>query len=136
MYNGFDWYGRTLEVREVCDIARSSSASTHDVVHRIVTLDYQVLDPTVVASVVDYVVVGSVVAVFEEVFEADSEVDLPQQAQAETSPAKTSTLIIPALTNPLQVVRCAWTGTVVPHTVLLDTQVTMPSRASKSWSAT
>lgn len=81
-------------------------------------------------------VVADYVVAFEEGCEADSGVDSQQQAQAETSPAKTCTPTTLVLINLLRVVRCVWMGTAVLLTVLLVTAVMMPNRASKSWSAT
>lgn len=129
MYNGFDWYGRTLEVREVSLHLWGLPCLTDSQYYRIGMLAFLAPVLTVVvfavafaASVVVPVVVCAAVA--------DSVADTAAaQPPVGTSPVKTCTLTTQALTKLAQRTAEASVEVVQPMPAM------MQSLASRLWSA-
>ena len=108
MYNGFDWYGRTLEVREV-SVAADRKVHTLMSIVRTAMPGFRVQVATAVHSVVGCVVVSEVVS------EAASEVVSGEASQdrrvlAEISLSRIFTPIILVLINNRLLVVFAWTA--------------------------
>jgi hypothetical protein len=129
MYNGFDWYGRTLEVREVRKMISLQRSAIELGFFRIVMQDSQAL-VHIVGVFAEFVVHEVEDSVVDCV--ADSAEDLVAQPPAETSLVKTYTPIIQVLIKqvPLQVPTVADMVMVVVMVV-----PTMLSQANKSWFA-
>lgn len=101
MYHGFDWYGRTLEVREVgVFLLASSICMTHQLFRRTDMLAFQALERSVVVSVV-HLAVSEECAVDSEVASVvASMVAVVVVVPVAISPTRSSTQTIMALTRP------------------------------------
>ena len=130
MYNGFDWYGRTLEVREVSDTLFVLQPLLR--VSRIATLDSLVPVPIAevacVAVCVVALVAGSGVASGVGYAAGTAAV----QVQAATSPTiSTPTTLVQTKLRPVGV--CLATEVAMAEGSVV---ASMPNRASRSWFAT
>ena len=132
MYNGFEWYGRTLEVREVSYL--SIVQPEHALIAgRIVTLAFRDQVPTVVACAVVCVVCGEQVSGAASGAVSVVPIQEPQERALVATSRTTSTPTTLVLTRRL-VVAC--TPMVALDSALGTVPVTTLSPASKLWSAT
>ena len=133
MYNGFDWYGRTLEVREVNELRyRLDYLSSLHVLFRTAMPVFPARAHFVVAFAASVVVVACV-AVSGVVSGAASGVDM-RRGPAAISRVKIFMQIIQDRNNLVDMVDSVWTAMAVATVGAMVTSSL--SQASKSWFAT
>ena len=133
MYNGFDWYGRTLEVREVNELRyRLDYLSSLHVLFRTAMPVFPAQAHFVVASAASVVVVACV-AVSGVVSGVASGVDM-RRGPAAISRVKIFMQIIQDRNNLVDMVVSVWTAMAVATVGAMVTSSL--SQASKLWFAT